>query len=177
MHVQRDAGEPAPIEKVGPDFYADDKACGVPTGDEYYYDDLGDWWYDYTSCHCEGEDACVLITDGDWGGLTGINYGNYAAVVEGGSYLTDLSEGDTGQGDSRGYTVINAILHELGHGIISANVDEHKVYNTYQGANGNWGRTAMETAAVDISENICNESIHSASQEATGYSECAEDKM
>ncbi|MFB6177627.1 MAG: hypothetical protein ABEI99_10865 [Halobaculum sp.] len=166
MTIQRDSGEPAPIERVGPSFEVQNKACAAPTEDKYY-----------TACHCQGEDACILVTNGDRGGLVGINYNNYAAVVEGGQYLANLSSGDTGQGDTKAYAVANTLLHELGHSIISANVNEHKVWDTYKGSDGDYGRTAMETSAVDITENICGNKIDSASQEATGYSECAENKM
>jgi hypothetical protein len=73
---------------------------------------------------------------------------------------------------------VNNVLHEIGHLAISANVNEHKVYNSYQGPSGNWGKTAMETGNLGpIDENECGKSVQSANYEALGYSECAEDKM
>ena len=181
LHVQRDRGESAPTQTVGTSFTTDDKACGRPSKGDYYYDTLGEWWADYTACHCQGDDACVLITNAvysdDSNNTVGECYNNYACVCELGPFLANLSEGETGQGSGNKYSAANTVLHEIGHAIIGGFVNEHKVYNSYKGGNGNWGVTAMKTNAVSVNENACGESVHSHSQEATGYSECAEDKM
>lgn len=171
----------APIETVGPSFSTADKPCTVPTPDDVQWSDLGEWWYQYTSrCGAPDHDAVVLITSGNYSGTVGKCYNNYACVCEGGQHLPDLPPNYTGQGSGIEYRAINTVLHEIGHAIISANVNEHKVYDTYQSSSGNWGKTAMETGALGpISQNECGDSVHSATsgQEATGYSECAESKM
>lgn len=171
----------APIEPVGPSFTTERYPCTRKTRDEYYWNDIGEWWDIYTRvCGSYGDDAAILITDGGYYDTVGITYNNYACVCEGGRYLSDLPANDTGQGSGTEYDVISTVLHELGHAIISANVNEHKVYDTYQSSSGDWGKTAMDTGAIGpISYNECGDPVHSATpgQVATGYSECAERKM
>lgn len=144
------------------------------------YGGLVGWWADYAdNCDTKGNDATVLITNGDYGGTVGVTKGD-ACVCEGGSHIADLPSSYEMYGSDTKHKAVNTVIHEIGHVIINDTINHHEAYNTLKSSNGNWGETAMETGAIsEISENECGHDVHSqtGSYQRLAYSLCAENNM